>query len=126
MAERSLSATFSHPATPPSFNQVGHSGSRWAWTKAKKEWQETFELLLMSTGFPRDWQRIEVAVELRFPDRRRRDVVNFRTLIEKCLGDALVNGRWLPDDTPDHFEITSFRFAPEPGPAQTRISLEAT
>lgn len=122
----SLDLSFEHPVTPPSFNQVGHTGNRWAWTRAKKEWQQRLEVLLMQTGMPRNWSRIEAFAVLRFPTRRRRDEGNYRTLLEKALGDALVNGRWLPDDTPEHFAFLRVAFANEPGPHRTTIHLEAT
>ena len=126
LAHRSrLTISFEYHDTPPSFNAVGHSGNRWSWTKKKKQWQEALETLLMATGMPRGWNRIEAFVELRFPHHRRRDVVNYRTLLEKSLGDALVNGGWLPDDTPEHFRFIEVVFDDELGSPRTTIRLEA-
>lgn len=125
MAERALAFTFVYDDTPPSFNEVGHTGNRWAWTKAEKEWKGIFETLLMATGFPRDWEQITAVVRLRFPTKRRRDEVNYRTLLEKALGDALVNGRWLPDDTPEHFTFERVHFEQQTGKALTTIELTA-
>lgn len=124
MAERNLSIAFSHPVVPPSFNAVGHTGNRWAWTRAKKEWQGLFELLLMQTGMPRNWAFIEAKAVLTFHVKRKRDEGNYRTILEKCLGDALVNGGWLADDTPEHFRFVSVTFDPEPGEPKTLIELE--
>jgi hypothetical protein len=104
----------SYDDTPPSFNAVGHSGNRWAWTKAKKTWQKTMEDLLQVAGVPRGLGKVEARAVLTFTRRGRRDVVNFRTLLEKCLGDALVNGGWLDDDTPDEFSFGAIAF--EVGP----------
>lgn len=112
------------PETPPSFNQVGHSGNRWAWTQAKKYWQQMIEVALMASGMPRSQTSLHATAVLTFPTRRRRDVGNFRTLLEKCLGDALVNGGWLDDDTPDQFEFGKLIFDPETGPANTTLILE--
>jgi hypothetical protein len=99
-----------YPDTPPSFNAVGHSGSRWAWTKAKKDWQKTFEDLLLAAAVPRGQIKIEARAVLTFTTARRRDAVNYRTVLEKCLGDALVNGRWLADDTPAEFSFGEIEF----------------
>lgn len=125
MAERALTLSFVYDDTPPSFNKVGHSGNRWSWTKAEKEWRGIFETLLMATGFPRDWEQITAVVRLRFPSKRRRDEVNYRTLLEKALGDALVNGGWLPDDTPEHFTFERVHFEQQTGKPLTTIELSA-
>lgn len=79
----------------------------------------------MATGMPRGWNRIEAFAELRFAHRRSRDVVNYRTLLEKSLGDALVNGNWLSDDTPEHFRFIEVVFDRELGPPRTTFRLEA-
>ena len=119
-----------YPATPPSFNKVGHSGSRWAWTKQKKAWQGTFETLLLAQAVPRGLAMVRARGVLVFATRRRRDAVNYRTLLEKCLGDALVGdpavwpeGRWLPDDTPDRFTFEKVDFQVGAAP-ETRLILE--
>jgi hypothetical protein len=109
------------PDTPPSFNAVGHSGSRWKWTRAKRDWQRNFETLLRVERVPRELPKVTAAAVLRFPTAVRRDVVNYRTILEKCLGDALVNGGWLEDDTPEFFAFGSIEFAK--GPKQTTLIL---
>ena len=113
-----------YPDTPPSFNAVGHSGNRWKWTRAKKQWQETMETLLLAGAVPRGLRRVEARVELAFPTKRRRDVVNYRTLLEKCIGDALVNGRWLSDDTPEFFHFAGVTFVQ--GKKLTKLILDCT
>lgn len=112
------------PDTPPSFNKVGHSGNRWTWTKTKKQWQEWIEVALMEARVPRNQESVFVTAVLQFPTRRRRDAGNYRTLLEKTLGDALVNGGWLADDTPDQFVFGKLVFDQEPGPKQTTLILE--
>lgn len=98
--------------TPPSFNAVGHTGNRWAWTKVKKQWQESIEIVLMQAQLPREnFTFIQAEAQLTFTTNRRRDEGNYRVLLEKCLGDALVNGRWLPDDIPEHFLFDRISFA---------------
>lgn len=118
-----------HPATPPSFNKVGHSGSRWTWTKTKKEWQGTFEMLFLLARLPK-LMVVEARAELVFPTARRRDEGNYRTLLEKVVGDALVGdkrvwpeGRWLPDDDPEHYIFGRVTF--NKGSACTRLFLDA-
>jgi hypothetical protein len=125
MPERGFNLTFSYDDTPPSFNSVGHSGNRWTWTKAEKKWKEIVEGLMLSTGFPRDWDHIAVRVRLTFPTKQRRDVVNYRTLLEKATGDALVNGKWIPDDIPEHFVFEDVRFEQKTGPKRTTWELVA-
>jgi hypothetical protein len=103
---------------PPSFNKVGHTGSRWAWTRAKKQWQGDIEIALMASQIPRGLMQVRASARLYFDTNRRRDEGNYRVLLEKCLGDALVNGKWLPDDTADFYSFgkveTGLRSAGKP------------
>lgn len=123
--EAGFHLVISYPDTPPSLNSVGSRGGPMAFHRVKKQWQEYFELLLMQTGFPRDWLEMKATARLRFPTKHRRDEGNYRTLIEKALGDALVNGGWLPDDTPDHFLFDRVHFEQQTGKPQTTIELDA-
>jgi hypothetical protein len=125
MADRSFALTFSYEDTPPSFNAVGHTGNRWAWTKAEKAWKETVETLMLSTGFPRDWDHISVRVRLQFPTKNRRDEINYRVILEKATGDALVNGKWIPDDVPEHFTFEGVHFEQQTGPKKTTWEIVA-
>lgn len=70
--------------------------------------------------------RIEATALLTFPTHRRRDTGNFRTPLEKALGDCLVQHGALRDDTPDQYEFGWLRFNPELGPNSTVIQLVAT
>lgn len=125
MGADGLNLVFSYDDTPPSFNSVGSRGGQQVFHRKKKEWQSIFETLLMSTGFPRDWQEMTVVVRLTFPEKRRRDEGNFRALLEKALGDALVNGRWIPDDTPEHFFFERVHFEQQTGKPKTTVELTA-
>jgi hypothetical protein len=107
--------------TPPSLNVIAGRGSRFAFAKAKRRWQTDLGLLLMAEALPRGLDRVEASAVLSFPTRRRRDEGNFRALLEKALGDALVEGGWLPDDTPDRFRFGAVTFAT--GPARTELQL---
>jgi hypothetical protein len=100
------------PGTPPSFNQVGHTGNRWAWSKAKRQWDGFFTVALLEARVPKGVgfeRKVRATATLYFKDSRRRDSVNYRTLLEKSLGDALQAG-WIEDDTPDEFEFGAVRF----------------
>jgi hypothetical protein len=93
------------PRTPPSFNAIGYH-SHWSRGHHHKAlWQTEIEYLLMERRLPHQLRRVEAKATIYFKQRRRRDEGNFRVIVEKALGDALVNGRWLPDDTPDHYSF---------------------
>lgn len=111
------------PSTPRSINALGTRGSWKARHYAKKGLQSELETYLMVSGLPRNLTSVVASAALRFPTRRRRDEGNFREPLEKALGDALVNGGWLTDDTPEHFRFERLEFVDEPGAAYTRISL---
>lgn len=108
---------------PPSFNAVGYR-THWAvGRKAKQQWQQDLETLLMAQRVPRGLARVEAEANIYFNERRRRDEGNFRVILEKALGDALVNGGWLADDTPDSYTFGTVRLvAPDPNP-RTVITL---
>jgi hypothetical protein len=126
--------------TPPSFNAVGFTGDRRAFTRAKKKWQTQIEWALIAEKVPRGLPSVEVTVYMRFPKRRGRDELNYSVLVDKALGDALTCSRpakeramlrqagalnaWLEDDTSEFYRFIGVVFEPEPGPARTRIVLE--
>lgn len=93
------------PGTPKSFNQVGYH-SHWTVNRREKlNWQGWIALALMEQKVPRRLKRVEVKATLRFKQRRRRDEGNFRVVLEKACGDALVEGGWLPDDDADLYRF---------------------
>lgn len=106
------SATVALGYLPVSFNATGHAHWSRSWS-AKQALQRDLEFVMLATpGLPRPIPggRVQVSAVLLVPDRRRRDAGNFRTPLEKACGDALVNGGWLPDDTPEHFEFGDLVF----------------
>jgi hypothetical protein len=117
------------PYTPPSINQVavGRAASRGAGiaaTRAKKRLQSDLESMLLVERVPRRLEFVEATACLRFARRSsRRDEGNYRTPLEKALGDALVNGGWLADDTPDTFRFGRLTFDPERGEPRTQLLL---
>lgn len=112
--------------TPPSFNKLGTRGSHWAVNSAKKQWQRSIEQMLMVAGaeFPRDLARVTASAVMRFPKRRGRDINNYVVILDKALGDALKNGRWIVDDTPEFYTFAGLSFDPDLGPDRTTIVLE--
>lgn len=106
-------ATLAIPGTPKSFNQVGLH-SHWTVGRAeKRRWEGFLGIALMEQGVPRKLKHVEARATLRFKQRRRRDLGNFRPLLEKALGDVLVSGDWLPDDTADLYRFGEVElFAP--------------
>lgn len=115
--------TLEHAKTPPSLNS--YQRTHWAkQRRLKAEWQGIWETLLMEADVPRNrFGRCSVSAELRFPVERRRDEGNFRTPLEKALGDACHNGRWIPDDDHDRFRFGEVRFLGQGSPL-TRLILE--
>lgn len=110
---------------PPSMNTDKVRGWR-SFARLKKLWQAQLEQLLMAEGLPRPIPAcgpLQVDVVLRFKDRRRRDSENYRVLLSKALGDALVNGGWLTDDTDDDWRLQVRIDRQDTGPLRTFIEL---
>jgi hypothetical protein len=99
-------------ATPPSLNKMGSRGNWRVWTMHKTWWQDQVGRVLMTTIQPKRELTTPVLVDavLWFKTKRQRDEGNFRTLLEKSTGDALVAGGWIPDDTPEHYQFRSVKF----------------
>jgi hypothetical protein len=109
-------------ACPPSLNR--DAGRHWrVFHRKKQAWQADIERLLLAEQLPRGLARVHATASLRFPQRRRRDEGNFRWLLEKALGDALTNGRWLADDTAEEFTTGALVFENERGPQRTTLTL---
>lgn len=122
-------ATLRIPGTPPSFNAIGYR-SHWAvGQRHKKQWQEWVFIALMEQAVPRGLMAgglklVTATATLRFKQRRRRDEGNFRVIIEKALGDALVQGGWLADDTAEQYRFGALNlYAPVEKP-ETIIVLD--
>lgn len=114
---------------PPSMNNA-RSGYKSHWSKghkAKKRWQEIFEdlLFVQDDDFPHVvLDRVEVDATLTFPTRHRRDADNYRMMLSKPLGDAFVVMGVIPDDTPEHYELTHLRFGHGPVETVLRVRWE--
>lgn len=97
-----------HLATP-SLNDPA-ALDRHLFNALKAAWQLVFSEELVASGLPRDTLgAVTVEGRIGFPTLIERDEGNFRWMIEKALGDALVLGFWklrkIPK-TPDPAEVT--------------------
>lgn len=112
---------------PPSLNRIGARGNPRQFHRRKKGWQQLLEGELMlgssSDVLPRRVDRVTVTGRIEFMVNRRRDEGNYRALIEKALGDALVNGGWLSDDTGEHFRFGELELVGGCDQAQTILDL---
>jgi hypothetical protein len=116
-------------APPRSMNAAPGKGTRGAAMgrhKAKRALQADLVKLLQAAGVPQPIPggRVRATAELLFPTERRRDEGNYRTALEKALGDALAPAPsaeerrlgleplnvWLEDDTPDRFTFGAVTF----------------
>lgn len=110
------------PGTPPSYNVTAHAH----WHKVrrvKQEWQQFCWAALMEQKVPKGLGAVTATAILRFPQRRRRDEGNFRVIIEKALGDSLVLGGYIPDDTPEHYRFGSVELIAPAPKAETILIL---
>lgn len=87
-----------HLGAPPSLNDGGSGMNRMDFAGLKKAWQERFTYELERSPLPRGLSSVFVEGQIGFPTRTSRDEGNYRWMIEKALGDALVKGGWLDDD----------------------------
>jgi hypothetical protein len=110
------------PLVPVSYNETRYARWQVAYRKGKP-FRDALALMLPGAGLARPVPGVVVNAVLRFPVARRRDEGNFRTPLEKALGDALVKGGYLLDDTPDQFRVERVEFAPVAGPAETALTF---
>ena len=115
--------TIEIPGTPPSFNAVGLHTHWTVGRKAKADWQQRCEIMLMKHKVPRGLDLVTATAMIAHKTRRRRDEGNFRVILEKALGDALTAGGWLPDDTPDHYRFGAVDLVSPAPEALTTLTL---
>lgn len=116
--------TLQVPSTPPSFNAVGLHSHWTVGRRHKLQWQEWLSIALMEQGVPRGLGVVRASATIRFKRRRRRDEGNFRVILEKALGDALVEGGWLPDDTPEHYQFGAVELMAPVSAPETIVILD--
>jgi hypothetical protein len=120
---------------PRSMNRAPQRSSRGAGVarhRAKKALQADLAMSLLAANVPRPIPggRVRATATVYSPTRRRRDEGNYRTGLEKSLGDALAPHdrdapfRWLDDDQPPAFTFGAVTFELDPGrPARVVIRL---
>jgi hypothetical protein len=96
---------------PPSLNLT----RSWHWSKARRlrrNWQDWMGWAAYEAIGPvvEPFSAAHATAELVFKVNRRRDEGNFRSALEKALGDALVERGYLRDDTPDRFTFGKVTF----------------
>lgn len=87
-----------HLGLPPSLNGAIAMDRR-VYGALKDAWQRAMHVELEASGLPRDLDRVSVEVLVGFPTQHERDEGNIRWMLEKALGDTLVDGGWLSDDS---------------------------
>lgn len=95
-----------HNVVPPSSNSKTGLGGRSHWSvqaKTKGEWEGIFCMLLLAARLPKKLESVRAYPEIHFKTKAKRDGDNYYFPISKPLGDALVKGGWLPDDTPEFY-----------------------
>jgi hypothetical protein len=108
--------------TPPSLNDVVGQGHWRRYHTIKKQWQAILRELLAAADTPR-MGRVLVEGVVTFPDRRKHDQGNYRFVLEKALGDALVVGGWLVDDDWGRYEFGNLAADYAKGVRRTVLTL---
>lgn len=114
-----------HLGAPESFNLFA-SGSWEAYQTAKKRWHAVLAPKLKATGLPTSLARIVVEGECSFGDNGERDQGNHRVVIEKALGDVLVDLGYLKKDKWDQYEFGGLSRVEERGVNRLRLTLFPT
>jgi hypothetical protein len=110
-----------HMGLPPSFNLLAGRTPQ-VYMGLKSALQAIILKHLVSSDLEQ-CSKIMVEGELTFPEPGNRDQGNFRVLLEKALGDALVEGGWIADDNWEMYEFGNLGYRVEPGVMRTRLLL---
>lgn len=111
-----------HLGAPESFNAMAGRDPN-VYRDAVKRWAEKLAPLLADSGLPTGLGRVVVEGEVSFGDNAERDQGNYRVIVEKALGDALVRGGYLSSDTWSRYEFGGLQRRDEPGVSRTRLLL---
>jgi hypothetical protein len=118
-----------HLGAPPSLNEGGSGMDRMAYQALKKAWGGVMRAQLEMLDLPRPCESIYVECLVGFDQYRERDQGNLRWMIEKALGDELVDGGWLASDCifpAARYEFGGLRGEHTPGQSWTRFRLFAS
>jgi hypothetical protein len=102
----------------------GYGANHHVASRTKRTWEGVMMAMLLKAKLPKDLAWVRVNMELRFPDKRRRDEGNFRMVVEKALGDVMQRMGYISDDTPDIYRFGSVTFDPEKGPKRMILTLD--
>jgi hypothetical protein len=111
-----------HLGAPESFNVIAGRNPQ-IYRAAVERWAEALGPLLTQSGLPRGLGKVVAEGEVSFGDEHDRDQGNFRVIVEKALGDALVRGGYLQSDTWSRYEFGGLQRREEPGVRRTRLML---
>lgn len=111
-----------HLGAPESFNVFASSGWQ-VYQTAKKCWALALLPQLEASGLPRGLGRVTAEGRATFPDRAKRDQGNYRVILEKALGDTLVEGGWLEADDWTRYEFGQLAYAYEAGVSRTQLMI---
>lgn len=111
-----------HLGAPESFNAMAGRNPE-IYREAVKRWAEALAPLLADSGLPTGLHRVVVEGEVSFGDNVERDQGNHRVIVEKALGDALVRGGYLSNDTWSRYEFGGLQRVDESGVSRTRLIL---
>lgn len=117
-----------HMGAPPSMNSGNHSMQPQAYQALKHAWQAALRAEIEASGLPRGLQAVTVEGLIGFPTRAERDQGNYRWMVEKALGDALVAGGWLESDCffpVSRYEFGGLQAVHAPGHSWLRLMLFA-
>lgn len=112
-----------HVGVPQSLNVHGSSAHWYSYQNQKKNWSARLGELLQASDLPYGLGYVYVEGQCCFPDRRKRDQGNFRFLLEKALGDTLVDLGYIADDDWSRYEFGNLRRAYEKGECWTALTL---
>lgn len=116
-----------HVGTPQSLNDGGSGWNRHQFQGVKGEWQKMLTEALERSGLPRGLASVYAEGQCGFPKKRAsRDQGNHRFILEKALGDALVEGGWLEDDDWTRYEFGTLRLPTDLGQSWTSVTLRGT
>lgn len=113
-----------HFGAPESFNLVAGRDPN-TYRSIIESWKKVLAPLLAESGLPAGLAHVLVEGDVSFGDERARDQGNHRVLIEKAVGDALVEHGYLPSDSWAHYEFGGLARREEPGVNRTRLMLFA-
>lgn len=101
------------PYTPPSVNELPLDTHNPRYRIKRNAWMQDVAHLMVEHGnrLPRQLECVHASALLTFTSSRRRDEGNYRSHIEKWLGDLLQTTQRIQDDTPDHYRFGSVQFA---------------